>query len=264
MDMTLQVLRAAKSTPYVLDQFLPEFWERTFHPHLGLLGTIRYRFKSSTLTSISNARLRLRYDTDTRFEAVVEDRFRVMNAMLNVKDVPVQELWQVVTEPLAKQLPLRMNKPRSNIPIFRVVGLSERPQLVQSRIFRLPLPNSAEVINFSQITMRLVTDQSPVKVEQKYPVDPVPLLDRKAYLPAARPRDGRVYYYDPKSDDRTYRPVVERFSAFPLLDASRGTFGNSGRVIGIDRDKKLYTVENFVVMERRLIDPQTKWRIHLF
>jgi hypothetical protein len=150
--------------------------------------------------------------------------------------------------------------------VFRLVRLLERPRLMQSRIFHIPAPEgkNAERTRFGQLTFRVLSEQTPVRNENAFPVESVGFDQRRVWVPAARPKDGRIYYFDPKGQDRTYRPGIERFSQMPLLDKARGSFGNSGRVIEIDKKEKLYKVENFVIMERRLVDPQTAWRIHHF
>jgi hypothetical protein len=265
MSATAVAVRKARATPFLIDQYLPEFWERRLHPYLGAAGTLRYRFTNGTISSLAYLRLRFKYDTDTRFDTIVEDRFRLMNACMTLNEAPQQELLQAVTEPLAAELPIRPNRVPPQTPFFRVIRLVEKPSLMQSRLFYVPTPDKQEKIRFAQMTFRLLTEQSPVRNEKEYPVDAVGFEERKVWLPAARPRDGRIYYFDPTStENRTYRPISERFSPMPILKRNRGTFGNSGRVLEISKDKKLYQVENYVVLERRVAEPETAWRIHHF
>lgn len=260
------VKRLEKSSSMVFDLYLPEFWEKEIHPYLGSrLGAWRYRFPRALESSRSKAFIRY-YDrsafaTPGVLEAVLEDRMRTLNAALITNTV--QPLENVVCEGLAAMLPAGEGGFRDGqTPLLRILSFLEPPQLVQARLVQ-PLPGKR--LSFGQLTYRTFTEQVPVNPKltkhcQKVGAAPVPLLNRKSWIPAASGWFGKTYYFHPDSKATTWSGgIIERVSVLPLLQPERGTFGNSGHIV--ERAAGKFIVENHVVIEKLVNEPQKPWRI---
>lgn len=248
--------KGAKSTVCLIDQFIPELWERTAHPYLGTPASLRYRFVRQVESKIAMFKIRRTEPPvlAVPYEVLVESHFRTLNACLVTGEDRL--LREVATDEFARTL----KDKSSSFPMARVIKFNKPPELVQSRIFAMSEDPDDSI---AQLTFKVTTEQkllgSSSTVEELFPVS---YQERKTWFPYQVSKLGAVHYFYPLSGDKQARLVPSmRFTPLPL--PVRGTFGSSGHITRKQDDMVL--VENHVVLEKLMkFSRGSEWKIHHF
>lgn len=218
-----------------------------------------------THTLTPQHRLRVQFDKEEKekYPVLAEDAFRTLNACMVTQNN--RALDDCATQSLQSVLPSSKHYKEANVPVARIVRFSEPPKVVQYRVFGTN-PSQDEV-KAGQITLRLITWQSPVKKANGYPKKPLELPKGTLNILPAGTHGifGKLYYYNEATRKSSWSlNTIQRFTKLPAYNPQRGTFGNTGRVIDYDAKEDLYEVENYLVLERMLHDPNCRWRVHHF
>lgn len=244
--------------------------------------------KSSYAESIFMRRLGGARIDRKQLEADALDMFKSLNAAMlgGVSDV----LGDMVTETLKPYIENYMvagegrrvtqNDKVQEHSNMRIIGVDQPPQLMQLRVHHLA---EAANVGFIQATIRITTEQIPVPIKKtsssqrgKETTKGLPSNQSKPHTwRYAIAPSGDIYYYDRKTLQTTYKKPfffgIESFW-FPVAD---WTFGETGVILpkqgsyssdssASSNSTKTKVVQNYVMLERPLHIPSTKWRIHHF